>query len=340
MFSTTFQKYKENPIPPNIKLPKHKKYKPASLFFPTFVPQKPSIMENEIQTAPETQTEVADCEATVTTKCLNCGTEFEGNYCPECGQKADTRRFTMRFIFQNLLTAILSNDGGVWFSLKNLFTRPGAMIVEILDGKRKRYFSPFPMLFLALTVYILLFSLTGSRNSYNELENEMTHKKESVEVETELNDSNRGIVYGEKIRRLIGNGLKVYNNHYTAVYMLTLPLFAIATRAAYGRKNRKRYNWAEYLVAITYSMVMVVLYRCLTSLMFLVSESVSDRMGTLMPLVITIAFTACFRKMLGFGIAKTAWRSILTVLLYYAVLGLIFAAGIAILAFIIVRKYY
>lgn len=39
MFSTTFQKYKENPIPPNIKLPKHKKYKPASLFFPTFVPK-------------------------------------------------------------------------------------------------------------------------------------------------------------------------------------------------------------------------------------------------------------------------------------------------------------
>ena len=112
-------------------------------------------MQNEIQTEVETQAK--------TTHCLNCGTEFEGNFCPECGQNADTGRFTMRFIFENLLAAFLSKDGGIWFTFRNLFTRPGAMVVEILKGKRRRYFSPFPMLFFTLTVYILLFSITGSR---------------------------------------------------------------------------------------------------------------------------------------------------------------------------------
>lgn len=38
-------------------------------------------MENEIRTEIQSETK--------TTKCLNCGTEFEGKYCPECGQDAN-----------------------------------------------------------------------------------------------------------------------------------------------------------------------------------------------------------------------------------------------------------
>ena len=105
-----------------------------------------------------------------TTKCLNCDTEFEGKFCPECGQSADTGRFTIRFIFENLLKAILSNDGGVWITLKSLFTRPGQMMVDIINGKRKSYFSPFPMLFLTLSLYVIIFTFTGSKeNKYDEL---------------------------------------------------------------------------------------------------------------------------------------------------------------------------
>ena len=33
------------------------------------------------------------------------------------------------------------------------------MIVDILNGKRKKYISPFPMLFMALTLYILIIGL-------------------------------------------------------------------------------------------------------------------------------------------------------------------------------------
>ena len=280
-------------------------------------------MQNEIQTGiqTESQTEVK------TTKCLNCGTEFEGKYCPECGQKADTSRFTMKFISQNLLTAILSNDGGVWFTLKNLFTRPSAMVVEILNGKRKRYFSPFPMLFFALTIYILLFTFTGSRQSIQELESLSVEDTETVKSDTTVfsSDLERKESVKEEITNrvswYIGTAIKFYNNHYTAVFMLTLPILLLATRAWYGKSNRKRYYQAEYLVAIVYAMVMVVLFRCLVSLVYLLSKSVSDFMSSFVPLVIIAAFTACFQKMIGFSIVKTAWRSLLALLLYYVILG-------------------
>ena len=286
-------------------------------------------MENETQTEiqPKVQPEVK------TTKCLNCGTEFEGKFCPECGQSAETGRFTWRFIIENLQSAVLGKDGGIWFTVKNLFTRPGAMIVEILNGKRKSYFSPFPMLFFALTVYILLFSITGSRGNIQQMEKEYLEmeKEDEPTADTSIMDirmDEKAInVSKSKIYKIVGMGFKFYNNHYTAIFMLTLPFFLFATRVWYGKNNRKRYFRAEYIVAITYSMVMVVLYRCLISLVYLFSPNVSGSMSDWIPIVMTVAFTACFRKMLGFSIAKTAWRSLLAVVLYYMIMGFVLISG-------------
>lgn len=291
-------------------------------------------MENDIQT--EIQSE-AQAEVK-TTKCLNCGTEFEGKFCPECGQSADSGRFTMKFIFENLIAAFTSKDGGIWFTLKNMFTRPGAMVVDILNGKRRSYFTPFPMLFFALTVYILLFTITGSRGDIQAMEKEYLEAEKTVN--SELDGKAKTAVMGiNEFQRLVGQGFKFYNNHYTTVFMLTLPLFLFATRAWYGKDNRKRYFRAEYLVAIAYSMVMVVLYRCIASLVFLFSKSAANTMGDLIPFVIVAAFTACFWKMMGFSIGKTVWRSILAVGLYYlllvAVIGII--CGCLLLYILLIR---
>jgi hypothetical protein len=297
-------------------------------------------MQNETpaitQTEPEVQT------GPKITHCLNCDTEFEGKFCPECGQSADTGRFTMKFIWENLLAAFLSKDGGVWFTLKNLFTRPGAMIVEILNGKRRRYFSPFPMLIFALTVYVLMLSLTGSRDNYREVEQEYmaleaanADKIDEQSTDTEPDYSEQAIL----ARKLVGRCLRVYNNHYTTIFMLTLPLFLFAARVCYGKSNRRRYYRAEYLVAITYSMVMVVLYRCLVSLMYPISKDISESMGKWIPLAIIIAFTLCLRKMMGFSSTKTAWRSLLTVVLYYIMLGIIALIGIIIIGKVYVDKF-
>ena len=216
------------------------------------------LMENEILTEVQTETQ-PEVKAT---KCLNCGSEFEGKYCPECGQSADTGRFTPQFILENLRSAIIGNDGGIWYTFKSLFIRPGAMIVEILNGKRKKYFSPFPMLFFMLTVYILLFTLTGSKSDMQTTEK--NHLETEGEIDPSLEEHARVVVLGiNEFNRLVELGYKFYNNHYTAVFMLTLPFFLFATRVFYGKDNRKRYFRTEYLVAIVYSMVMEVVYRCI-----------------------------------------------------------------------------
>lgn len=291
-------------------------------------------MENEIQTITQTDTQ-AEIR---TTHCLNCGTDFEGKFCPECGQNAETGRFTMRFIYENLLAAFISKDGGIWFTLKNLFTRPGEMIVEILNGKRRRYFSPFPMLFFVLTVNILLISITGSRSTFRRAE-ETYNARVEESFREEMNEQNKGYKKEtERALKLISTGYRIYNNHYTLVYMLTLPLYLLSARLCYGKNNRKRYYRAEYLVAIAYSSVIVIIYRWLVSLTYLISNGFSNRMGSFMPIATAIALFVCLRKMMGFSIAKTAWRSLLTVVLYYAFL--VFIVFVALFIGVVVFNHF
>ena len=281
-------------------------------------------MENEIRTKVQTENH----HEAKTAHCLNCGKDFEGNFCPECGQSAETGRFTLRFIFGNLLAAVLGRDGGVAYTLKNLFSRPGKMIVEILNGKRRKYVSPFPMLFLTLTVYILIFSLTGSKGVISsDLDLDFTNSTpENVQIALEID-------------RLVVKAFHFYLEHYTLCYMLTLPLFVIAARICFGKQNRKRYYWAEYTVAIVYALVILVLYRCVINLTYPISTNFYETMALLEPIAIITALSACFRRMMGFNMIKTIWRSTLTLALYYIMVGVIMLIVIFVIAYGLVLKY-
>ena len=279
---------------------------------------------------------VEDKNTAKITKCLNCGTEFQGKFCPECGQRADTSRFTIKFIFENLLKAILSNDGGVWITLKSLFTHPGQMMVDIINGKRKSYFSPFPMLFLTLSLYVVIFTFTGSnKNDYDEIfpnddkeivKDNKTDSTSETNNETEKPagkhfsfefDTDDGM--SNNIENTVLRCIKFFNNNYTIAFILTIPFYIFAARVCYGKKNRKRYNRGEYCIPIIYSLIIVVLYQCLTSIAFYFSKSLYDTMDDLNMVVTIIAFTVCFKKMMEFNVPKMIWRSFLVHVLYYVV---------------------
>ncbi len=255
-----------------------------------------------------------------TTKCLNCGNEFEGKFCPKCGQKAATGRFTMKFLMQNLLMGIFGNDGGVWFTLKKLFTHPGTMVKEILDGKRKSYFSPFPMLFCALAFYILLFTLTGTLDNTR------------VELQGEdfvicVNNTNY-VLSNHQLSRF----LDAYWNHYTTSTLLTLPLLVVAARACFGKKNRKRYYWAEYCVPIVYAMVLTTLFRCLTCIVFTFAPEVALFLKLFTWVIMAVSIAFCFRKMAEMSFIKSFWRSLLTMLLYHTMILFLIIIGVIVVA--------
>lgn len=271
-------------------------------------------------------------------KCLNCGTEFKGNFCPQCGQSADTKRFTIRFIFANLLKAILSNDGGIWVTLKSLFTRPGQMMVDIIDGKRKSYFSPFPMLFLTLSLYVIIFTFTGSQD----IDFDSLMGDDEAKVTVNVGEKTHEQILADKTKLFIINALKLYSKNYTAAFILTIPIYIMAARVSFGKKNRKKYNWGEYCIPIVYSLILLVLYRCLMSIVYYFSPEMSEKMGQLMVVLNIIVFTATFKKMFDFKVKKMLWRSFLTIVFYWVfliALVLLVAIIVGVVFFIIHPEY-
>lgn len=269
-------------------------------------------------------------ETKVTTKCLNCGTEFHGKFCPECGQRADTQRFTIKSIFQNFILGILSNDGGVWITVKSLFTHPGQMMIDILNGRRRSYFSPFPMLFLTLSIYVIISTFTGSYVKFSK-----SIFDDDEEIVVTADDTNPDNIEAQRVLYILKQTLEFADNHYSLVYILTIPVYLFSARICFGKKNRKRYNWGEYCIPMIYSLIMVVLYRCLPAIVYSFSPKYSDIMGNYTFLVNIATATACFRKMLDFGYRKMIWRSFLLMVLYWAIVILLISVGLVLVAFLI-----
>ncbi len=90
-------------------------------------------------------------------KCLNCYNLVEKEFCPDCGQKSSTHRFSLKYILDiGILNDILMFNKGFLFTLKELFTRPGHGIREYIQGRRVRYSNAFSLLLLLIAIVYLL----------------------------------------------------------------------------------------------------------------------------------------------------------------------------------------
>lgn len=88
--------------------------------------------------------------------CLNCGTDFIGNYCPNCGQSSKTRRLTFGQAVDNFLGAMANMERGLVHTCLELLYRPGYMMHDYVKGHRVEYVKPIQLLFLLSTVYLIL----------------------------------------------------------------------------------------------------------------------------------------------------------------------------------------
>ena len=88
--------------------------------------------------------------------CSSCGTSFQGNFCPRCGQSAKVGRFSLRKTILLFLDEWgLGNRNLLFRCLRDLMLRPGYMIRDYLSGMQSAYFSPFKLFFL-LTAFSLI----------------------------------------------------------------------------------------------------------------------------------------------------------------------------------------
>lgn len=124
--------------------------------------------------------------------CASCGTSFEGNYCPRCGQSAKIGRFSFKKALLLFLDVWGLGNRGMFRSIRDLMLRPGYMIRDYIGGMQSAYFPPFKMFFLLAALSLVIehgFNLIGDEETaQEEVANEVVAEEELAqkEVENEL----------------------------------------------------------------------------------------------------------------------------------------------------------
>ena len=107
-------------------------------------------------------------------ECATCGTRFEGNYCPRCGQSAKIGRYSFKKALLLFLDVWGVGNRGMFRSIRDLLLRPGYMIRDYLRGMQMAYFPPFKMFFLLIALSLVVDSglnIQGiNRSKLNEAE--------------------------------------------------------------------------------------------------------------------------------------------------------------------------
>lgn len=157
--------------------------------------------------------------------CKNCGHKYKGKHCNECGQLSATHRLNAHAVWHDIQHGFLHFDRGIFFTIKEMFTRPGHSIREYIEGKRVKHFKPISFVLLIAGIYGYLDHTFDISLSKFQLKDEINKpRKNSLEV--------------EKITEWI-------TNHY-ALFTLGILLFvALASKWAFKKTG---YNYIENLI--------------------------------------------------------------------------------------------
>jgi hypothetical protein len=93
--------------------------------------------------------------------CRNCGESSIGRYCPNCGQRKAIYKVTFRETIQDFVDAVFTVNAPLFMTLKGLFVHPGKLLLEFLEGQRKKYYKPVAFFLLTTVVYLVIRSLIG-----------------------------------------------------------------------------------------------------------------------------------------------------------------------------------
>lgn len=158
--------------------------------------------------------------------CLNCGSEAQGVYCYNCGQKTSTTRFSFLHIFKNDIASKYYSffNSPIFFTIKELATRPGDSIREYILGKRVNHIN-------YMSLFLLLSGIGIFLDKYTKL---------SI-AEITSSDSNS--------KKMLENYFKFVSDNPKTFIAITIPLVSLFT---YYLFKKNKYNFSEHLILHIY----------------------------------------------------------------------------------------
>ena len=277
-------------------------------------------------------------------ECATCGTHFEGNYCPRCGQLAQIGRYSFKKAFLLFLDVWGVGNRGMFRSIRDLLLRPGYMIRDYLRGMQMAYFPPFKMLFLLCTLSILVNSGMNIQgvNRFKELEEEFsitvevdnseekTEKTDKKLTKTELEKQQKKKEFLNKLYsgEIFKKGYSWINKNIALVYLACLLLFSVPLFLMFRHSPATPdLRFSECFVAMIYITNMLLIYSIIFSLLW--PNDTADEIFTLLILPLVII---PIKQFSGYSYWSTIWRIIVAfipfaIILLLLIIAIVFTYG-------------
>lgn len=237
--------------------------------------------------------------------CKNCGEISSGNFCSQCGQKLNVKRISLSSLFNDLVESVFQVNSGLFFTLKELFVRPGKSIQEFLNGKRKNHFKPIAYVLLFSTIYFIVSKIT----------NQNTWMDDAI-----FGFTKGAYDQGEQLE--LSKMMTWFISNFAYTSLLLVPVFSLASYLCFSKFEP---NYFEHVVLNSY----ITGQQAIFYILFCLLRSVIDsELMEMIPFLITIAYS--FFVFFQFFNKGNRILNILRSLLTY-VLYLIFSLGILII---------
>lgn len=220
--------------------------------------------------------------------CLNCGLEYVGKFCPRCSQPAQTRcKVGWGTVIDGIKDAFDLETNSLVRTFCYLLLRPGYLIRDFLNGKRKACTPPVNTLLMVGVAFVLLQDLFGARMSVIELS--LPISEEGYKFYNALNDWN------------------TQNKGWQ--YLLLSVFFMIPTWLLFRHSPRHpRHTLVEGL----FIQIFLFMLNLLLAIIFMVigCKQPNKWASLLMPLYCMFTFGPLF----GYNWWSTLWRSVAVIL--------------------------
>lgn len=280
-------------------------------------------------------------------ECATCGTHYQGNYCPRCGQSAMIGRYSFKNAFMLFLDVWGLGNRGMFRGIRDLLFRPGYMIRDYLRGMHMAYFPPFKMYFLLFALSLLIdtgLNIKGiNRTEQQEKDFELivqtakpdnnedeAQKKDSSKMTKEELDKERRIeqanVQFESIFNIVSKWME---DHYSGVLLVSLLLFCYPLWLLFRHCPAiPDLRLSECFVAMVYISNMLIIYSLIPSLLCF-STDAEIIYGLLALLMVIFPI----KQLSGYGYWSTIWR--LAIAALYLVVALILLITIMVMIYLI-----
>ena len=218
-------------------------------------------------------------------ECATCGTHYEGNYCPRCGQSARIGRYSFKKAILLFLDVWGLGNRGMFRSIRDLILRPGYMIRDYLRGMQMAYFPPFKMFFLLLALWLVVDSGLNiqfvNRDKQNEKETEQIFSrfkpKVTMSEDEKADEKKNGILFtkeekekmfNQEYERRSGEVGDWIEQHSSLLVLAGLLLFSLPLYLLFRRSPAiPDLRLSECFVAMVYITDMILIYGIIPSLL-------------------------------------------------------------------------